>query len=198
MSSGPLIRWLTAGKDCGRYVSDHVASNHKSFLSLFLRRLLITAQAQENRLRGCACVRVSVQESDLPSCDNKCSCMWVQASLQSLKLAQGNILAWSHSTERESVIDMRVFTVNKNKGWQAGWLLRRNAPSSHLHSFLCLFGCLYPSPKTPTQQHIVFNIRVNYLLGADTWQGWPQQCVCVVACWIYSMCLISRRAKTVK
>lgn len=47
----------------------------------------------------------------------------VSASFNKKKPAQGNMLAWSHSAEREReiVTGMRMFTVNKNKGRQADY-----------------------------------------------------------------------------
>ena len=49
----------------------------------------------------------------------------------------------------DRMIGMGVFTVNKNKGWQAGWLLHRNAPCSHLHSLAL------STAEKPTRQGIV-------------------------------------------
>lgn len=76
--------------------------------------------------------------------------------------------------KRDRMIGMRVFTVNKNKGWQAGWLLHRNAPCSHLHSssfFFEVFGC---------------RLSLWHTCELCTWCLYTTRLtttVCVVACW---------------
>ena len=82
---------------------------------------------------------------------------------------------------------MRVFMVNKNKGWQAGRLLHRNAPSSHLHRFVFFFFfCVCLSAIQPfdtlRQRRIVTLTHVNHPLGDhdSVWQHVKYAvCVCV-------------------
>lgn len=52
--------------------------------------------------------------------------------------------------ENDGVIGMRVFMVNKNKGWQASRLLHRNAPSSHLHCFFFFFFACVSRRSNPS------------------------------------------------
>ncbi len=79
MSSGPMIRWLTAGKDCCLNVSDHVfpfsCAGFKNISSLRKNKTqyILRWRQKEKCQRGCACV--SVQERNLPACVDKCSCM---------------------------------------------------------------------------------------------------------------------------
>lgn len=96
----------------------------------------------------------------MPACINKC--LRVSAGFDTkFENCPGQHSTSLESTQREGkgarMIGTRVFTVNKNKDWQAGWLLHRNAPCSHLHSF---FVCVWlwralSAPGTPTQRPIV-------------------------------------------
>lgn len=52
--------------------------------------------------------------------------------------------------ENDGVNGMRVFMVNKNKGWQASRLLHRNAPSSHLHCFFFFFFACVSRRSNPS------------------------------------------------
>ncbi len=80
---------------------------------------------------------------------------------------------------------MRVFTVNKNKGWRAGRLAGYYAGMHPALIFILFFGVggggplagsIQPRNMT-TAACCHSDIRVNYVLGAYTQQGWPQQCV---------------------
>lgn len=83
---------------------------------------------------------------------------------------------------RAKMIGRRLFTVNKNKGWQAGWLLRRNAPGSHLHS---LFVSLATSNTNAALQcHILTYVWIMY--PVPTRHGWPWRHVCIFR--IYPEC----------
>ena len=110
----------------------------------------------------------------------------MQASTQTLKLAQGNMLESQYREGKiDSMIGMRVFTVNKNKGWQSCWLLRRNAPCSHL-SFFAVSGWLH---LTLRHQHSsTLSLWLVWIIYLVPWQGWPQQYVC--GSMLHIQCLI--------
>lgn len=190
MSSGPLIRWLTPGKDCSLHVSDQCFPIR--YPSSLLRRLQINISSwcghkyEEQEFRKSAgawrnwstWVCMTVHKWDLP-CVHRQMFLHVSASFDAKSETRPEQNAGSESQRwegrRDRVIGMRVFTVNKNKGWQAGWLLHRNAHCPHHHPLFVSFG--YPPLQTPTLQRIVTLTCVNYLLCVCTWNEADHNCV---------------------
>lgn len=185
MSSGPLIRWLTAGMSSSILVSVALFRSSPPLFLLGLHKT-ITTMAWSTRNRTFAyeagkedcCLGVNVvlfvkmqvrhagvYQQMLPACERKPSvpkfetCPRQHTSLESQR--------WEG--KRDRMIGMGVFTVNKNKGWRAGWLLHRNAPCSHLHSsyfFFCvsLAGFIHRHNGILSFWH---RPCVSYLLGAN-------------------------------
>lgn len=178
---------LTAGKHGGTQVTVGFFRSTSSLLPLKLQRhpsatapapqlgCLSRSQGETDSLQEqCVCENAS---EICTLCINKCFCVWAQALTQRLKHAQGNVLV-CHSTRKgrsDRMIGMRLFIVNKNKGWQAGWLLHRNAPCSHRHRLR--------NTNTAVDCHSAVNGVWVWVLF--TWyspvKGWQKQCVAVGA-----------------
>ena len=161
MFSGPWWGDLLLVRNCGILVSVALFSSSPSLFLLRLPKYSRETRVQEiERLRGRGkeiCRRVNlwlyvyiavfVKKKKKRACMRQQMFLHVSAGFNPKfetcpgQHTRSESRRWE--TERDRMIGMRVFTVNKNKGWQAGWLLRRNAPCSHLHSFfLCVWLCL--------------------------------------------------------